>query len=133
MQCDENSAQKRGRREQNTMKLEKVEGIFSCTELAELAAGRIRRSVRGVHGIHVIGQGNRVQSPQSGQRYTMLPANLRMQNYVTAVMVSEISDDVLPEPMYRRSVRLLLLCEPETAGKAAAILQAVGAENVKKG
>ncbi len=114
------------------MKLHKVEGEFSCTELAELAAGRIRRSVRGVREINVIELGRGMESSVGRKRVTILPANLRMQNYATAVMVSDISDDVLPEPMYRRSVRLLLLCEPDAAGRAASILQAVGAQNVRK-
>ncbi len=113
------------------MKLQKIQGEFETVELAELAAGRIRRSVRGVQRTAVHRIGRSVDPMMGRERYTILPANMRMNNYATATMISDISDDVLPEPMYRRSAELLILCDAATAGKAAAIMQALGAVKIK--
>lgn len=114
------------------MKLSRIECEFSAIELAELAAGRVRRNVAGIKRVMLQPIGRAAEHGNGKERYTMLPANMRMQNYATAVMVSDISDDVLPEPMYRKNVRLVLLCENTAAGRAAAILMAAGAEKMQK-
>lgn len=113
------------------MELIRIQGEFESVELAELAAGRVRRSVSGVKRT-IIQPLGRTAEPDTGKyRYTLLPANPRMQNYATAVMLSEISDDILPEPVYRKSAKLLVLCSRETAGRAAAIIHAMGAVKVQ--
>ncbi len=118
--------------EEKSMELCRIRGEFEAVELAELAAGRIRRSVRGVHRTFVQPIGRAAESFTGKQKYTILPANLRMANYATAVMVSDMSDDVLPEPMYRKSAELLVLCDADTAGAAEAIIHAAGAVKVRK-
>ncbi len=114
------------------MELCRIQGEFETIELAELTAGRIRRSVPGIRKIMVQALGRVGDNPVSRQRYTMLPANLRMQNYITAVMVSEISDDVLPEPSYRRTAQLQIICDVQTADRASALLLAAGAWGIRK-
>lgn len=119
-------------REEIAMELCRLRGEYEAVELAELAAGRIRRSVRGVQRTLVQPLGKAAQSLVGKEHYTLLPANIRMSNYLTAVMVSDFSDDVLPEPMYRRTAELLILCDKKTAGSAEAILHATGAMKVRK-
>lgn len=114
------------------MELCRLRGEYEAIELAELAAGRIRRSVRGVQKTFVQPIGKAAESLVGRQHYTLLPSNMRMSNYLTAVMVSEVSDDILPEPMYRRTAELLILCDKKTAGSAEAILHATGAIKVRK-
>lgn len=114
------------------MKLSRIECEFAAVELAELAAGRVRRSVSGVNRTMIQPIGRAAEHGEGRERFTMLPANMRMQNYATAVMISDISDDVIPEPMYRKSVRLVLLCDSVSADRAAAILLAAGAEKIQK-
>jgi len=114
------------------MELCRIRGEFEAVELAELAAGRVRRSVRGVQRTIVQPIGKAAESLVGKQRYTILPANMRMSNYATTVMVSDISDDILPEPMYRKTAELLILCDVRTAGAAEAIIHAAGAVNVRK-
>lgn len=114
------------------MELCRIQGEFEAVELAELAAGRIRRSVPGVRKIMVQSAG-RVQEESTGrQRFTMLPANLRMQNYATAVMISDISDDILPETYYRRTAQLQIICDAGAADRAYALMLAAGAQKIRK-
>lgn len=114
------------------MELRKIQGEFETEDLAELAAGRIRRTVRGVRHASVHKIGGAVESLTDRQRYTMLPANMRMMNYATAVMISDISDDTVPEPMQRRNAELIVICDEGTADAAEGIMQAVGALHVRK-
>ncbi len=112
------------------MELKKIQGEFETAELAELAAGRIRRSVHGIRRMAVHTAGSR--RPSEGKlHYTMLPANMRMQNYATAVMVSEMADSAFPEPMYRRDAKLTIICEETAQSRASAILQAYGAVKIQ--
>lgn len=62
----------------------------------------------------------------------MLPANLRMMNYVTDVMYSETAASTVPEPMQRRTTELLVICDEEAQGRVSAVMQALGAANVRK-
>lgn len=114
------------------MELSKIQGEFETEDLAELAAGRIRRSVRGVRRICIHKIGKAVDSLTDRQRYTILPANLRMQNYITAVMLSDISDDTIPEPMQRQTAGLLVICEKTAAEQTAGIMLALGAQKIQK-
>ncbi len=132
MQGDENICLKMDLRKENTMELCRIRGEFESVELAELAAGRVRRSVQGVQKAVVQQLGKALEGYTGRQRYTLLPANMRMYNYATAVMVSDISDDVLPEPAYRKSAELIVLCDAQTADRASAIMQAAGAVRMRK-
>lgn len=109
------------------MELCRITGEFSSQDLAELAAGRIRRSVRDVRKLAIRNLGKAVPSMQGKQRYTLLPANLRMENYLTAVMITDLSDSVLPEYYYRKSAELTVVCNTETAGNVSALMQSMGA------
>ena len=132
MQGDENACLESRRSEEKSMELCRIQGEFEAVELAELAAGRIRRSVDGIRKIMVQSIGRGAEESAGRQRFTMLPANLRMQNYATAVMISEISDDVLPEPHYRKKVQLQIICDARTGDRAYALLLAAGAEKIRK-
>ncbi len=114
------------------MELCRIQGEFEAIELAELTAGRIRRSTDGIRKIMVQALGRVTDNPVNHQRFTMLPANMRMQNYATAVMISEISDDIIPEPALRRTARLQIICDAGTSEKVYSHLLAAGAQNIRK-
>jgi hypothetical protein len=131
MQGDENKCSelwKKGK----SMELCKLYGEFETVDLAELAEGRIRRSVSGVQHTEVQKTGHSVPLHGNSRRFTMLPANMRMMNYVTAVMVSDMSDSVIPEPFYRSTAQLLVICSRESEGRVAALMQAAGAVSIRK-
>ncbi|MBQ8927834.1 MAG: hypothetical protein IJ055_06130 [Oscillospiraceae bacterium] len=112
------------------MELCRIRGEFETEDMAELAAARIRRSVRGIRRMTLrrIGQGAR--RADGRKHFTMLPANLRMLNYATDVMISDMSDQVLPEYRYSRTCELTVLCSREAVREATGLMQALGAVNV---
>ncbi|MBQ7002835.1 MAG: hypothetical protein IJN57_02540 [Oscillospiraceae bacterium] len=114
------------------MELKNLYAEFESEDLAELAAGRLRRTVKGIRQASVHRVGMALDSHTDRQQYTILPANMRMMNYATAVMVSEISDNIHPEPYYRRTAQLLAICDADAADHAAAVLHAAGAFHVRR-
>lgn len=114
------------------MEIRKIRGEFESVDFAELAAGRIRRSIRGIQSIKVHPFGKQLPPRQGSMHFTMLPANMRMQNYATAVMISEMPGERFPEPEYSQNAELIVFCRAEAAPETAAMMQALGALKVQK-
>lgn len=114
------------------MELCRIYGEFESEEMAELAAGRIRRNIRGIRRITSHPLGRSVPAARGRERFTMLPANLRMMNYATDVLYSEISEAAVPEPLRKKSTELLIICEEDSAARVSAIMQAMGATGMKR-
>ncbi len=112
------------------MELCRMKGEFASEELAELAAGRIRRSLKHVRSLRIRKLGKALPSVSGRQHFTMLPANLRMENYATDVLISEMSDSVYPEHWFRKSAELTVICDKDDSGAVSAIMQALGAVQV---
>ena len=112
------------------MELCRIKGEFASEEMAELAGGHIRRSIRSARSIRIRKLGKAVPSMSGKQRFTMLPANLRMENYATDVLISEMSDSVYPEHWFRKSAELTVICDKDDSGAVSAIMQSLGAVQV---
>ena len=113
--------------------LERIYAEYDSVELAELAAGRIYRTVRGIRRMTTCRLSGNRQPTGGRMQFTMLPANLRMTNYATDVLYSEMSDAVLPEPLLRQNAELMILCEPASAKRVMTLLHATGALHVRNG
>ena len=111
----------------------RVYAEYDSVELAELAAGRIRRAVRGVRRMTIIPLSKNHQPIGGRIRFTMLPANLRMTNYATDVLYSEISARAVPEPYFRQETELMILCEEKAVKPIVTLLHATGAMRVRNG
>ena len=115
------------------MELCRIYGEFESEEMAELSAGRIRRNVRGIRRMTIY-RISHSQHPAAGRvRYTMLPANLRMTNYATDVMYSEVSTNTIPEPCLRQEAELMIMCESSVRKRVVSLLHAMGAMRVRNG
>ncbi len=114
------------------MKLCRLKGELATQDIAELAAGRIRRSIPNIQSIHIRKLGKGVPLPQGRRKFTMLPANLRMENYLTDVMISEISANTIPEYYYRESAELIIICDRQQAGRVSAVMQSLGAVHLQQ-
>ena len=104
------------------MELCRVTGLFETEEMADLAAGRIRRSVRGVRRIMVHPLGRSKPPARGRERFTMLPANLRMMNYATDVLFSETAETGIPEPQRRQTAELTVVCDAHADGRVSSRL-----------
>ncbi len=113
------------------MELCRMKGEFASEELAELAAGRIRRSLKNIRSLRIRKLGKAFPSMNGKQHYTMLPANLRMENYATDVLISEMSDSVYPEYWYRKTAELTVICDKENKADVSATMQALGAMQIR--
>ena len=113
--------------------LKRIYAEYDSMELAELAAGRIRRAVRGIRRMTVYRLSKHHQPVNGRIRFTMLPANLRMDNYATDVLFSEMAGTAIPEPFLRQDSELMILCEAESGKKIESLLHATGAMRVRNG
>ena len=113
------------------MELCRIKGEFASEEMAELAAGRIRRSIRNLRSIRIRKLGKAMPSMNGKQRFTMLPANLRMENYATDVLISELSDSSLPEHWYRKTAELTVICDMADSSAVSAVMQSLGAMQIR--
>lgn len=113
--------------------LHRVYGEYDSVETAELAAGRIRRAVRGIRRMTVCRLSGHHQPVGGRIRFTMLPANLRMTNYATDVLYSEVSSRAIPEPYFRQETELMILCEEASLRRIVSLLHATGAMRVRNG
>lgn len=114
------------------MELCRIYGLFETEELADLAAGRIRRGIRGIRRITVHPLGHSVPAARSRERFTMLPANLRMMNYATDVLYSETAPSSVPEPLHRRTAELTVICDADVQRRVSAVMMSLGASNVRR-
>jgi len=112
------------------MNLYRIKGEFASEELAELAAGRIQRNIKNIRSMRIRKLGKAMPSMNGRERFTMLPANLRMENYATDVLVSEMSDSSLPEHWYRKTAELTVICPMEKTGEVSAVMQSLGAMQI---
>lgn len=113
------------------MKLCRMKGEFASEELAELAAGRIRRSLKHIRSLRIRKLGKAMPSMGGKEHFTMLPANLRMENYATDVLVSELSDSSLPEHWYKKTAELTVICDIAESSSVSAIMQSLGAMQIR--
>ena len=109
----------------------KMYGEFETEELAELCAGKIRRNVKGVHRI-TLRRLSGYRAPAGKVHFTMLPANLRMSNYATDVLYSEIAMDTVPEPVRRQNTELMAIIEPDSQKQVSAYFHSMGAVNIRQ-
>ena len=112
------------------MNLCRIKGEFASEEIAELAAGRIRRNIKNIRSLRIRKLGRAMPSMNGKEHFTMLPANLRMENYATDVLISEMSDSSLPEHWYRKTAELTVICDKEKYREVSAIMQALGAMQI---
>ena len=113
------------------MELCRINGIFETEEMADLAAGRIRRNVQGIRRITVRPLGKSVPPAHGRERFTMLPANLRMMNYATDVLYAEIDGSRLPENLKRLNAELTVVCDSVSETRVSAIMQSLGAYHMQ--
>ena len=114
------------------MELCRVTGVFESEEMADLAAGRIRRNVRGIRRITVHPLGRSTPPARGRERFTMLPANLRMTNYATDVLLSETAESTVPEPLRRRAAELTVICNDDAKARVSAIMLSLGAYGMQR-
>jgi hypothetical protein len=110
----------------------RITAEFEAPEFAEAALGRIRGSVRGVYSVSYAYDraSDRAEELSRGTRYTVLPAAAVSQNYLTAVLTSPASRDVIPEPRRSRRTKVYIVCDGSRTHEISSILTAMGGSSI---
>lgn len=106
----------------------KISAEFETPELAEAALKRIRESGSPLISANIIYNktSDHALKLRHGNIYTIIPTAVTTHNYVTAVLESPASEDVIQEPLRSRKATLYCVCKAEHFANIRAILNAMG-------
>ncbi len=110
----------------------KISAEFESPELAELAIKRVKESVKGFHTSSITYNkiSDKAMKLRNGNIYTIIPTAVTSQIYLTAVMESPASEDVIEEPYRSRKTNASLYCDDESVDNVRAVLNAMGAMKI---
>lgn len=110
----------------------RVTAEFEDLESAELALKKVREKVRGVYSTNFLYNrgANKAEKLRGGTIYTILPAAVTAQSYLTAVMESPASRDVIPEPSRSRKTTVFIVCDGSGTHEIDKILTSMGGSNI---
>ena len=111
----------------------RVSAEFETPEIAELAVNKVRDTVGGIlsTGMMYNRSSEKAVRLRNGCMYTIIPTAVTSHNYITAVMESTTSEDVIPEPSRNRKATLYVICESGIADKVTAVFNSCGGLSVK--
>lgn len=112
--------------------IERISAQFESPELAELAIKKARETVGSIYssGLMYNRRSDEAVRLRGGSIYTIIPTAVTTHNYITAVMESPASEDVIPEPSRRRDTRIYVICEKESAESVRKIFNSMGGLSV---
>lgn len=108
--------------------ISRVSAEFEAPELAEASLHRVKESVSGIFRTGVIynKRSDKAVKLRNGTIYTIIPTAVTTFNYITAVMESPASEDVMPEPSRRRTTKAYVICDADSADNVKSLLNAMG-------
>jgi hypothetical protein len=113
----------------------RITAEFENPETAELALKKIRESVSGVYSTNYVynRESDKAERLRSGNIYTVLPTTagaVNFTNYLTMVMDSPASDDIIPEPSRSRKTNVFIVCDGNGTEQISSILNSSGGNNI---
>ncbi len=110
----------------------KITAEFESPELAESALRRVKESRCEIISSNIMYNktSDRAMKLRHGSIYTIIPTAVTTHNYVTAVLESPASEDVIIEPMRSRKAVLCCVCGDEHSKNVKSILSAMGGLSV---
>ena len=110
----------------------RVTAEFEGPEAAESALKKIRDNVRGVYSTNFVYDrtSNKAEKLRGGTIYTVLPTAATSYNYLTAVLESPASKDVIPEPARSKKTTVFIVCDGSGTHAISSILTSMGGSNI---
>ena len=110
----------------------RVSAEFETPEIAELAIKKARETAGNIYssGLMYNRRSDEAVKLRGGCIYTIIPTAVTTHNYITAVMESPASEDIIPEPSRRRNTRIYVICEKESAAVIRRIFSSMGGLSV---
>lgn len=114
--------------------ISRVTAEFETPELAEYAMKRIRESVEYVYSAKMIHDHYAERAARLGRSttFTVIPTYYNTHtNFLTTVMESPASKDVIPEPRRNRKTTACIICGSAAVDNVIAVLNAMGGLNIR--
>lgn len=111
----------------------RISSEFESPELAELAIKRVKDSVKEIYSATIIYNKTSDKSVKlrNGTIYTIIPTAVTTHNYITAVIESSASEDIIVEPQRNRRTTAYIICDSESVSNISAVLNAMGGLKIK--
>ncbi|MBR3761046.1 MAG: hypothetical protein IKK47_08695 [Ruminococcus sp.] len=115
--------------------ISRVSAEFEAPELAEASLHRIKESISGIHRTGIIYNKRSEESMKlrNGTLYTIIPTAVTTFNYLTAVIESPASEDVVPELFRSRTTIAYVICESDNISDVKSVFNAMGGLNIHSG
>lgn len=106
----------------------RISAEFETPDMAEIALKKIKDTVPGIYSTNMIYNkiSDRAMELRNGSVYTIIPTAVTTHTYLTAVIESPASEDVIVEPLRSRKTIIYVICEPESVNNVSSILNALG-------
>ena len=115
--------------------ISRVSAEFEAPELAEASLRKIKEGINGIYrtGILYNKRFEEAMKLKQGTLYTIIPTAVTTFNYITAVIESPASEDVVPEPSRSRTTKAYVICEADSINNVKSIFNAMGGLNIHCG
>lgn len=113
--------------------ISRVTAEFESPELAELAIKRIKESVEYVYSGNIMynRMSDKAEKLRNGTKYTILPTAFNTRtNFMTAVIESPTSEDIIPEPARNRKTTAYIVCGSGAVDNVVSLMNAMGGLNI---
>lgn len=113
--------------------LSRVTAEFESPELAELAVKRIKESVDYVYSGNIMydRRSDMAEKLRGGTHYSVLPTAFNTYtNFLTAVLESPTTEDIIPEPQRNRQTTAYIVCGSGAVDNVVSLMNAMGGLNV---
>ncbi|MBQ6213786.1 hypothetical protein [Ruminococcus flavefaciens] len=114
--------------------ISRVTAEFETPELAEFALKRVRESVDYVYSAKMMYSRIAEHSAQLGRSstFSIIPTYCNTHtNFLTAVMESPASKDIIPEPARNRKTTACIVCGSAAVDNVISVLNALGGLNIR--
>ena len=114
--------------------ISRVTAEFETPELAELAMKRLKESVDYVYSAKMIYNklSDRALKLSRGSTFSIIPTYSNTHsNFLTAVMNSPASKDIIPEPSRNQKTSACIICGSAAVDNVISFLNAMGALNIR--
>ena len=114
--------------------LSRVTAEFETPDLAEYAVNRIKRSVEYVYSAKLMFDPSafRTERQSRNSTFRLIPTYCNTHsNFLTAVMDSPASQDIIPEPKRNTQTTACIICGSAAVDNVISLLNAMGALNIR--
>ncbi len=110
----------------------RVMAEFETPEIAEMVLKKIRENVRGIYSTNFVynRDSDKAERLKGKDICTVLPMAATSHNYLTMVMESPASQDIIPEYSRSRKTNVFIVCDGNGTSEISSIISSAGGTNI---